>query len=185
MPVIRISDANYKWLQSQATPFEDTPDDVITRLRKEREVTSSVVQPVTNKPNHDGTRNIDPMRTEDLTHTRVLSARVGDINLAEHEWSAIVKTLHRIGLQRLGSFEQLQAATIARIVKGKRTDSGYKHLPDINISIQNMDATSCWRSAFHLARKLNIPIEVVFQWRTTEKAAYPGEVARISWSPNK
>jgi hypothetical protein len=32
MPVIRISDEVYEWLQKHATPFVDTPDSVIKRL---------------------------------------------------------------------------------------------------------------------------------------------------------
>lgn len=52
MPVIRIDDDVYKWLQSQARPFEDTPNSVLRRLgaldvqvqqaSKEKAVVSSV-----------------------------------------------------------------------------------------------------------------------------------------------
>ncbi len=42
MPTIRIDDENYQWLWKQAVGFTDSPNDIITRLRTERNGTGSL-----------------------------------------------------------------------------------------------------------------------------------------------
>jgi hypothetical protein len=73
--------------------------------------------------------------------------------------------------------------TDARMVKGAKSDEGYSPLPEYGISVQGVDAHDAWRIAFGLARKLSLPLEVIFEWRDKERAAYPGEIGRMAWSP--
>lgn len=45
MPTIRIDDDVYKWLQSQATPFEDNPNSVLRRIKDRLEAQADRSQP--------------------------------------------------------------------------------------------------------------------------------------------
>jgi len=117
---------------------------------------------------------------------RELSSDTSAVNASEREWKAIVVVIHRIAAERFKTFEELRAATIARIAEGKlnKSHGGYKHVPGTNISVQLTDANASWRSTLHLASQLKIPVEVTVMWRNTPKAAYPGEMAQLSWIPS-
>lgn len=47
MPTIIIDDEVYQWLQSQATPFEDSPNTVLRRIKAGLEARSGLNQPET------------------------------------------------------------------------------------------------------------------------------------------
>jgi hypothetical protein len=49
--------------------------------------------------------------------------------------------------------------------------------------VQGVDAHDAWRIAYGLARKLSLPVEVIFEWRDKEGAAHPGEIGTIGWTP--
>ena len=51
------------------------------------------------------------------------------------------------------------------------------------ISVQGVDAHDAWRIAYGLARKLSLPVEMIFEWRDKEGAAHPGEIGNIGWTP--
>ena len=78
---------------------------------------------------------------------------------------------------------RLRAASLVNMVNGKKTDSGFRYLSDINVSIQAVDANLAWRNAAHLAQKLGVPIRVEFEWRDKPKAAFPGKRGQLEWTP--
>ena len=73
--------------------------------------------------------------------------------------------------------------TQAQIRKGSHSDSGYRSLPEIGISVQGVDANHAWTYSLRLAQYLKCPIKTVVEWRHNEKAAHPGEMGVLEWSP--
>lgn len=178
MPTIEISEQTFKRLQELARPLVDTPDSVIERLL--------ILRPSSDKPQPLETRNgggseFDPATPPDLTFAKLRSARFGEKNVERPNWAELVRTALGVGLSHLG-FEELRASSDANIVKGPKTGEGYNYIAHLGISLQGEDAQDCWRIAFRLARKLSLPIAVVFEWRDKDGAAYPGRVGTMTWT---
>jgi hypothetical protein len=184
MPVIRVPESTYRRLQSIAEPFIDTPVTVIERLIDEHEAHHQLAQ--TDKNSDDVEIHVlGPDTPHDLRHTRVLRARIGAREIRKPRWNKLVHDMHRLAMQKGHSLESLARLTLSHIKEGEHTDKGFRYLPEENISVQGVSAREAWRNALHLARDLNVPIEVTFEWLPKEEAAYPGKKGRISWSPEQ
>ncbi|MCC5666582.1 hypothetical protein LC653_22505 [Nostoc sp. CHAB 5784] len=178
MPVIRIPDPIYKRLQALAVPFEDTPITVIEKLLNEYEARYQPQQ-VSETENY---RVLEPDTPSNLHHTRVLRAVIGSQEIHQPNWSKIVDTAHEIAIRQGFSVEELMKLTLAHVVKGEKINSGFHYLPEVNISIQGVDSNLAWRNTLHLMKNLKMPIEIYFEWRDKEGAAYPGEKGKFIWN---
>jgi len=108
----------------------------------------------------------------ELKHTKVINGRVGRERV--NNWNHLSQIIHSIAYEKLGSFEKVAEITSANIVKGKRTDKGFRFLSRANLSIQGESATKVWNNSLSLAKKIRVPIELEIEWRNKRKAAYPG-----------
>lgn len=182
MPVIRISDSVFERLQTLATPLVDTPASVIEKLldfyESQQGKRKSVPVPPDSGPVGKAFNADTP---PDLHYTRVLLAQV-DGQTASN-WNELVYVAHRCAMSRLKSFDAVRSATQSSIAPGRRSDRGFHYLPDVNLSIQNVDANLAWRNALNLARRLGVSIRVEFEWRHNEGAAQPGQRGSVSWAP--
>lgn len=177
MPQILISDETYSKLQELAQPFVDTPDTVISRLIR------SYDAPLDEKESRSGQRlKFDPNSPPTLTFTKMREAHFGNDKLDRPSWAELVRVSLGYGLREWG-FERLKASTDANIVKGIKDTEGYSYIPELGISLQGEDAKDCWTIAYSLARKLRQPIRVVFDWRSRDGAAHPGETGEMTWEP--
>jgi hypothetical protein len=179
MPVIRIPDPIYKRLQAIAVPFEDTPITVIERLLSEYE-TRYKPQQTSETENY---RVLDPDTPSNLHHTRVIRAAIGGSEIRQPNWSKIVDAAHELAFQQGLSVEALIKLTLSNVVKGENNSSGFHYLREVNISVQGVDANLAWRNTLHLAKHLKVPVEIYFEWRDKEGAAYPGEKGKLFWMP--
>lgn len=84
---------------------------------------------------------------------------------------------------RLGSLDALRSATQSNIANGRRSDQGFCYHSDIGVSIQGVAADIAWQNTLNLAERLQVPVQVEFEWRQNEHAAHPGKRASISWAP--
>ena len=184
MPVIRVSDPIFERLQAIATPLVDTSGSVIEKLLDFYE--SKNVPPATPRPINvpsSPLEQFDPAAPPDLGHTRFLTATFG--TSTAKNWNALVAEAHRVAMSMLKSFEKLRAATHSNIASDQRKGAGFHYKPDIDISIQNVDANLAWRNAFHLAKHLRLPIRVEFEWFQKSAAANPGKTGVLSWRPSE
>ena len=180
-PVIRIPESTYKRLQKLAIPFVDKPADVIDRLLDERE--QKETGKVSRETSTDSTvLQLDPLRPDDLGHTRVLEARLNGRTIRP-KWNYLVIVVHQLALERLGSFDKLKKMTLSNIVQGERSDSGFKYVTETDFSIQYTDSNHSWKNSLHLAMKLGFEIEVHLEWMNKDKAVHPDQRARLFWSP--
>jgi hypothetical protein len=187
MPVkIEIPELLFKRLQKHATPFVDTPASVIARWADFFDQRSSDALP---KPRsaetpppyaEKGLRDFDASRPPDVFHT-VVQGEFADAHFSK--WNDLPRLAHVKTFHKTGSFDELKKVTHAQIRNGSHSDSGYHFVPEIGISIQNVDANHAWQYSFRLARFLNVPITAHVEWRHKEGAAYPGERGRMSWRP--
>jgi len=178
---LTISDDTFAKLQKLARPFVDTPESVIAGLADE--ALECRVAETTVQATSDSSLSIDPDRHESLTHARLLSAAVDGRALHRPKWNGLLHHLHLLAEQKFGSFEAVRRASGANIRDGRYESDGFQFLPQANLSIQGVDSNLAWDHSLGLARHLQIPVEVRFEWREKQGAAHPGKIGSIKWSP--
>ncbi|WP_228061800.1 T4SS efffector SepA family protein [[Phormidium] sp. LEGE 05292] len=179
MPVVRIPDPLYKRLQAIAVPFEDTPITVIERLLNDYEARNQTQQ-ISQTDNY---KILNPHTPSNLQHTRVIQATIDNKEIRQPNWNKIVNAAHELAVRRGMSVDELRKQTLSHVVKGEKSDCGFRYIPEANISVQGVDANLAWRNTFHLVEKLKVSIEIYIEWRNKEEAAFPGEKGKLIWMP--
>lgn len=173
-------------LKKHAVPYEDrTPVDTIRRILDQLEAGSQSAAPSLEGENgaRQGTSELaqlDVRKPPNLHHARV-HGTIGPYTFSN--WNDLLRIAHKLGFEKAGSFEELKKISAAPMRPGEHDDSGFTYLPELGFSLQGLDANRAWEYAIHLAKRIPVPVEAVVQWRHTEKAAHPGESARLAWSP--
>ena len=179
MPVIRVSDTTYRLLQKYAVPFEDSQDSVINKMaqfyNQHHSQAAGVPPTELNQEFHDA-------KTPDLRFTKVIGAFFGDTII--NNWNNLLKEALIQAWRHTADYNALRHLTTANITQGQRFDSGYKYIPEINISFQGVDASSAWNLSKEIAQKINVRLEVYFMWRNKKGAAHPGDNGHLKWEPN-
>jgi hypothetical protein len=175
-----------------ALPFE-TLDDCILRLagvRPDRSAaaegrpTNGYAKPDENGAHPAGVRNFTHNSTPNMRHTKLVRAVFGDKELPNPKWNDLFRHAHEVAFEAAGrNFDKLRTITMANVLKGKKNDEGYSPVGNLGFSIQGVSANEALRITLGIARKLNVPLEVVFDWRDKEGAEFPGETGRIVWKP--
>jgi hypothetical protein len=127
----------------------------------------------------------NPDAPPDLRHASVLTARFASKTASG--WNRLVHEAHIEAMSQLGSLDALRRATKSNLITGRAssedTKKGYRHVPEIDISIQNVDAAHAWSNTLRLARQLRVEVKVDFEWMQKSDAAHPGKKGRLAWSP--
>jgi len=124
-----------------------------------------------------------PVGTSELMHTSLRDVILGERALPDMNWNSLTRHMHTLAKKNLGSFEALRRATKANIRDGRVEVNGYRFIPEAGVSVQGTDAIKSCESSFMLARAMNMPLSVTFEWRQKEDAAHPGETGLIQWQP--
>lgn len=194
MPAVEIPESLFKRLQRLAIPLVDTTVTVIERLVDEAELATHHKGSVHHSHSGGNSRSVnrDPEPSEfvpdtppDLRHTRVLSARFASRTASG--WNDLVHAAHAEALSQLRSLDVLRGVTKSNFITGRAssedTKRGFHHVPEINISIQNVGAEQAWVNSLRLARHLGTEIRVTFEWMRKNDAAQPGKTGTLSWRP--
>lgn len=183
---IEIPEPLLKRLQRHATPFVDTPVNVIERWADFYEQHNQQKADFKADSKHfptdipQGIRQFDPKRPPSLLHTRVC----GEFAETPYSnWNDLLRIAHIHAFREARSFEELRKVTRAQIRKGSYSNEGHKFVPEIGISIQGVDADHAWPYALRLAVHLKVPLQAEIEWRNNDKAAHPGERGVMLWKP--
>ena len=177
MTVITIEHTTFERLQRHAQPLVDSPDAVVNRALDalEGHTAEALSEGVV-----DVDREVDPRRLPDLTHTKVLAARLGDDEIEKPNWNKLLDRLVVRAMRDAGSFGKLAQMCPANMVRGRKTEDGYRHLSEIDVSVQGLPANEACTALVETARQISMGLEVTFKWRDKEGAAYPTETARLT-----
>ena len=177
MTVITIEHATFVRLQRHAQPLVDNPDAVVNRALDalEGHTAEALSEGVV-----DVDREIDPRRLPDLTHTKVLAARFGDDEIEKPNWNKLLDRLVVRAMRDAGSFGKLDQMCPANMVRGRKTEDGYRHLSEIDVSVQGLPANEACATLVETARQIGMGLEITFRWRDKDGAAYPTESARLT-----
>jgi hypothetical protein len=175
MPTIELSDETFGLLKGQAEPLVDTPDTVVRRALM-------ALQAATSGAPSGAVLTFTATAPPNLTHTRVLSARVGEKTYPKNEcyWNYVLFDLARLaGLAKMAP-EKIQELVAVNAVVGEKSDSGYRYISEAGISIQGQDANGAWKGIRSLGMSLGQMVEVTFDWANNSKAANPGRTGKIT-----
>jgi hypothetical protein len=192
MTTLEIPESLFKRLQKLAVPLVDTHVTVLERIINEYESQNQNNRPpiaagTPGRPVVDsGVPEFSPDAPPDLRHADVRMARFA--GRKAFGWNKLVHEAHMEAMSRLGSVEALRNATRSNFIIGRAssddTKKGFRHVPAINISIQNVDAAHAWSNTLRLARHLNVEVTVEFEWKQKSDAVHPGGKGRLTWKPN-
>jgi hypothetical protein len=180
-----IPDRLFERIQKHAIPFVDlSPAAVIERWADHYEATAHpVIQPSAPPPSppQPAGKKFNEMSPPELFHTRV-RGRIAGKHFSK--WNDLVRVAHVIAMERAGSLASLKTATRANIRDGNHEGvDGFHFVPEINASIQGVDANKAWELSLRLAKFANVPLSAQFEWRQNPNAAFPGETGHMEWKP--
>ena len=178
MPNIEISEATFARLQNYAEPLVDTVDSLISRLCDTFDAHQASHRHYETLPQEMIRLDIG---TDELTHTRLLRAHRNQQPLDQRDWNSLMREMHLLARQSLGSFEALQKVSHANLRRGRYEQDGYRYIEAYDFSIQGCDANRACETSFRLAEAMSVPLRVDFIWRQNEDAAYPGSLGFIEW----
>lgn len=180
-PVIRISEPVYNRLKEHAKGFVK-PSVVIDKLLDFYESNGGDAE--FTQEAHTGFKfsltkaEYNPDRPPDLSHTRIIQAEFD--GRSAKSWNNLVKIAFQQARRHIEYFEYL--CSIFNVVKGKETANGFHYIPEIDISIRNVEANIAWRNSYDIARKLGCAISVEFVWRNKKGALYPEQIGVLCWN---
>ncbi|HWB06591.1 MAG TPA: hypothetical protein VG796_26435 [Verrucomicrobiales bacterium] len=175
-------------LHKFSTSFEDTPLSVIERWGDfyEKHHSGGGVVPKKSTPPDAAHALVTELvfhNDDNLPGFRHSTVRGSFGNRTFTKWNELLEVAHIEAFKKAGSFEELRKVTRARIRLGAKSDEGYRYLPDVNLSVQGVDADHAWHYSVSLASYLKVQVRARVEWRQKEGAAHPGKSAEIIWAP--
>ena len=193
MQTIEINEETYNRLTRIAVPFKDTtPESVIIKLLDDYESNQTKPRPPSEVSNATRTSvansleswwtdsdpgiSIDnPFEPPSLKHTKVLRAKVDGKDVPKANWTTVRQSVLTIAFDRGYNVRGLLEICAINAVEGSKGDEGYRHYPELGVSIQGQDANHAWRVTAAVAKELGVSVKVSFQWRVKPDAKYPGK----------
>ena len=178
MPEVNIEQSTFERLQRHARPLIDSVDVVVNRALDALE--GQHVLPLREIGPAAVDHDVEPDRLPDLTHTKLLTARLAGEEVAKPNWNRLLHRVLVIAMREVGDVDELRRRCPANMVAGRKMDDGYHHLPEADISVQGLSAIEACGSLTVTARGLGLGVDIVFLWRAKEGAAYPGKRGRLN-----
>ena len=119
-----------------------------------------------------------------VTHTKIFEATINNQTVSDSalSWTPLICEILK-EMHRNGQFSPADSYPDLAIYSGYRTDKGYKYIPEIDCSVQGVDANNALRCITRLARKYSISVTILFGWRNKKDSLHPGEFGRIIFTP--
>ena len=177
MPEVSIEQATFERLQRHARPLIDNVDVVVNRALDALEGGKA---PRRDEAAQAVDHDVEPDRLPDLTHTKLLTARLAGEEVAKPNWNRLLHWVLVMAMREVGNVDELRGRCPANMVAGRKTDEGYHHLPEADISVQGLSANEACGALTVTARGFGISVDIVFLWRAKDGAAYPGKRGRLN-----
>ena len=179
MPRVEISDFAFNYMKSMAEPLVDTVETTLDRLIYEH-------QSFFGGPSLDESAD-DPNCFRRANLPDVKFTMIDEATVAGHpckaSWNHILEATIAACAKQGADREQIRKGMDANSVVGKRTDTGFRHVPDADISVQGLEANRAAHNILKLADRFTVPVRINIAWPTSDKAAHPGSSATIVGGP--
>lgn len=179
MPVIRLNDATFSDLKTiSAWLGTKTPTETVDQIVREKMEQLGMERD--DKPDaaaNGATSGATEFESAPgLSFTKPTSASINGKAIHSPRWSSILLTMIAQVKARGFDGSKLVAELNIPAKAGRYEEQGFKHCPDLGISVQGQSATDAWKEVDRLAKKWRIPVTVEFWWRQNPKAQYPGRI---------
>jgi hypothetical protein len=168
-------------LKQFAEPLVDDINSVIRKLIDSYlQKTGATLSPTPSKQKVGGVMEFDPASPPNLRYTTPTKITLDGklFKPTETYWNTLlIEVIRRAA--GLVSEKNVPDLVIVNHQIGKKTDTGFKFIPEANVSVQGQDSVMAWKAIHHVAAQLGIPVEVEFRWQSKAMAAYPGGRARM------
>jgi hypothetical protein len=169
---IEVSDWAYQKLSDMMNE-DDTAGSVISRLLASTTTSGAPANVTAATPDE---LNFHLAAVPDLTFTKIISVAVNGKTISANKWKKLRDAIIYIGAE---AGVDLSDISSVHSVKGEKTDEGFEFHPKLGISIQGQSAKDSWKTCSDICTVINANVEVLVQWRDNEKAAYPGQKAKL------
>jgi hypothetical protein len=187
-PQISISQSLFLKLQELAEPFVDTPESVISKIaefyqyhHKEGYKPNKNAQ---SAPIDAGVMVFQPDAPPDLSFTRPVSIELEGVKFdkAKLYWNPLLFEIIRLAGIKLKDTDKLKQLLLCNYADGQTgEDTGYRFIPEADLSVQGGAANSVWKAISHLVKQLGLKVDVTFVWEDKPKAAHPTKTARMTF----
>lgn len=123
--------------------------------------------------------SLDPDNLGSLAFTKVVSGRLGDIQVSNVGWKEFIEKGIQYALKGGISFEQLDSSVDMNIRRGMVRAKGFSPVSNTDISLQRMDANGAATIMIQLSQLLHCDLDILLQWGSSENARFPGREGRI------
>ena len=119
-----------------------------------------------------------------VTHTKIFEATINNepVSASALSWTPLICEILK-EMHKNSRFSPADSYPDLAIYSGCKTDKGYKYIPEIECSVQGVDANIALRCITRLARKHSISVTILFGWRDKKGALHRGEFGHIIFTP--
>ena len=169
---IEISDWAYDKI-SALMEADDTAGSVISRLLQDTPAPAISTESYTGGSSE---LNFHLAAVPDLTFTKIISVEVNGKVISANKWKSLRDEVVKLGVQNGVDMSKVSSVNT---VQGKKTDEGFEYHEALGISVQGQSAKDSWKTCSDICSIIKANVEVLVQWRDNEKAAYPGQKAKL------
>ena len=180
MPEITIEQTTFARLQRHALALVDTADTVVRRALDALDAVEGCGHEEVPANPTQVDHEVDVRQLPDVTHTKVLAARIGGEGIEKPNWNRLLDRVVVLAMRNAGSFDHLNRMCPVNMVAGQKTIEGYHYLSEIDVSVQGLSAKEACGALIDIARRCGTDLEITFQWRNKDGAERPGETRRLT-----
>lgn len=189
-----LPDMLVKKMQKAAVPLQDTHLTVIDRavdaLLEKMFGSNIPTMPqeafaaAAPTPTGDSTLSYPIETPPSLTFTKPSSILLAGDFLPKNElyWNLLLFRAISVAAKKMDK-QALRQAILINKMEGKHEDSGFRYIPEAQLSVQGADANTVWKAIVHLIKSAGLTLDVTFRWENKEGAANPGQVANMRYLP--
>ena len=178
MPFIEIKDDDLKRLRELAGIFEIK--DVVTKVLDD--FLEDYTKPKPSSSNEE-VKVFDFSNLPSLAHAKFISGTFAGVAANSPAWNTLLAQAIEVAAPRLGGIHKIATVSGINIVKGEKTDEGYKHIRSLAASFHGVSAIYAARYIGDLGKAINESVEIEFRWRNKDEAAHPGVAGRLIHNP--
>jgi hypothetical protein len=110
----------------------------------------------------------------DLSFTNIISGEINGENA--NSWQSLLRIIVRQLLSKGISSNDIMKIAKIKIQQGNVSGNGFHSIPQINYSMQNVDANTVGGAIMSLATRYNINVSIQFRWTNKPgQASFPNE----------
>jgi hypothetical protein len=179
MPKHQISDFAFNYLKEMAEPLVDTVETALDKLILEHQ---SFFGGPSRTEEFDDSNTYRRANLPDVKFTAIDAATIGG-KPCRASWNHILEATIAACAIKGTPREDMKAILDANVFLGKRSDAGFRYVPEADISIQGLEANRAAHNILKLADRFEVSVRIDVAWPSMSKGAHPGSTKTLVGGP--